>query len=194
MSLSYNELKPGIVFIYEGQPHQVVNAAFLRKQQRKPVMQLDFKNLLNGKVLQRNFHMNESFEEADMEVENAKYLYNNRGEFWFCDPANPSNRFSIPENIAGAQANFIKANTEVQAQKFEGKIISINWPIKAELVVKETPPGEKGDTATGGTKKAVLETGATINVPLFVNNGDIIQVNTQDGAYSSRIEKSKGGF
>jgi len=171
-----------------------VNAAFLRKQQRKPVMQLDFKNLLNGKVLQRNFHMNESFEEADMEVENAKYLYNNRGEFWFCDPANPSNRFSIPENIAGAQANFIKANTEVQAQKFEGKIISINWPIKAELVVKETPPGEKGDTATGGTKKAVLETGATINVPLFVNNGDIIQVNTQDGAYSSRIEKSKEGF
>ncbi|MDP2629180.1 MAG: elongation factor P [Candidatus Harrisonbacteria bacterium] len=194
MALSYNDLKPGIVFLYEGRPHQVLKADFLRKQQRKPVMQTEIKNLLTRKVLQRNFQMNESFEEADMEKENVKYLYNNKGQYWFCDLSDPSKRFSISEDIAGYPAQFIKANTEVQILRFNGSVISINWPIKAELIVKETPPGEKGDTASGGSKKATLETGAVINVPFFINTGDIVKVNTQAGEYSERIEKAKGDF
>ncbi|MDP3880716.1 MAG: elongation factor P [bacterium] len=189
--MKYNDLKPGVVFIYEGQPYQVISADFLRKQQRKPVMQTEIKSLISGKVLQRNFHMNESFEEADIEKETIKYLYSNKGEFWFCDVNDPSNRFKLDEVIVGAQMQFVKGNTEVEAIKFNGEAIGVEVPIKMELKVKDTPPNVKGNTASGGDKVAELETGAKVTVPLHVNVGDIIRVNTQTGEYDTRIEKAK---
>lgn len=189
--MKYNDLKPGVVFIYEGQPYQVISADFLRKQQRKPVMQTEIKSLISGKVLQRNFHMNESFEEADIEKETIKYLYSNKGEFWFCDVNDPSNRFKLDEVIVGAQMQFVKGNTEVEAIKFNGEAIGVEVPIKMELKVKDTPPNVKGNTVSGGDKVAELETGAKVTVPLHVNVGDIIRVNTQTGEYDTRIEKAK---
>lgn len=192
--LSYSELKPGVVFIFEGQPYQVLKADFLRKQQRKPVMQTEIKNLVNGKVLSRNFHMSESFEEAEIEKEEIKYLYHNKGEYWFSDIDNPSNRFQLPQNTVGYQIQFIKENSELQAVKFNDKVIGIEVPIKMDLLVKETPPNIKGNTASGGDKVALLETGAKVTVPLHINSGDLIKVNTQTGEYDSRTEKSKNSI
>lgn len=189
--LSYNDLKEGAMFVYEGAPYEVIKFAFLRMQQRKPVAQTSIKNLITGKILERNFHMNESFEEVEIEKFPVKYLYHNRDEYWFCDAKDPSKRFSLKEDIAGTAASFTKQNTEVLALKWNEKIINVIWPIKADLKVTETPPGEKGNSAGNTTKAATLETGAIVQVPMFVNQGDIIRLNTSTGAYVERVEKGK---
>lgn len=189
--LSYNDLKEGTIFIYEGQPYEVVAFAFLRMQQRKPVAQTEIKNLITGKILERNFHMNESFEEAEIEKKTVKYLYAHRDEYWFCEPKDPSKRFSLKEDVVGSAAKFVKQNTEATAVLWDEKVINVIFPIKADLAVKETPPGEKGNSASNTTKTAILETGAEIQVPMFVNNGDIVRVNTATGTYVERMEKSR---
>ena len=189
--LTYNELKKGMIFILDGEPYEVLEYEFLRMQQRKPVAKCKIKNLISGKIVERSFHQNESFEEAEMVKEEVKYLYNNRGQYWFSAKDNPANRFMLSEDVVGPTGQFLKANTLVIAIKFGEKIISIKPPIKVDLKVKEAPPGFKGDTATGGSKKVILETGAEINVPLFVNTGDIIRVNTETGEYTERMEKAK---
>lgn len=189
--LDYNDLKIGTTFLYEDQPYEVMEYSFLRMQQRKPVAQVKMRNLLNGKIIDRNFHMNEKFEDVEIEKQSIKFLYAHRGEFWFSEKDNPSKRFSLSEEAVGDPAKFLKANTEVVAIKWGEKIINIEVPIKMDLVVKEAPPGERGNTAQGGSKVAELETGAKINVPLFVNTGDVIRVNSQTGEYVERIEKNK---
>lgn len=190
--LSYNELKKGVVFILDGQPYEVLEFNFLRMQQRKPVAQTKIKNLVTGKIITRNFHMNESFGEAEVEKETVKHLYNHRGEYWFADRSDSKKRFSLPEGAIGEARMFLKPGTEVTAVKLGEKILSINLPIKVDLAVKEAPPGERGDTAQGGSKPATLETGAVVNVPLFVNTGDVVRVNTETGEYVERVEKGKG--
>ena len=189
--LAYNELKIGTVFLYEGAPYEVIEYGFLRMQQRKPVAQTKIKNLATGKILERNFHMNETFEEVEIDQVKIKYLYNNRGQFWFCDAKNPSDRFQMIEEQVGHGVQFLKPNTEVTAFKHGEKILKLDLPVKVDLKVKETPPGERGDTAQGGTKVAELETDAKVSVPLFVNEGDTIRINTQTGLYVERVEKGK---
>ncbi len=192
--LAYNELNEGVMFVYEGQPYQVISFAFLRMQQRKPVAQTDIKNLITGKLLQRNFHSNEVFEEVEIEKEECKYMYNTKGQFWFSAKNDPSKRFSLTEEQAGTAAHFTKPNTIVTALRWKGDIINVLWPIKADLKITETPPGEKGNSASNTTKTAKVETGAEIQVPMFVNNGDIVRINTSSGAYVERVEKGAGGL
>src|SRR3989344_4323446 len=175
--LTYSDLKKGTVFVLDGAPHVVLEYEFLRMQQRKPVAKTVVKNIINGKVLERTFHYGDSFEEAEIEKKPIKYLYNSRGEFWFCEPSDPSKRFFLKEDIIGSPAKFLKANVEAMAIVFSGKIIGVEVPIKVDLIVKEAPPAIKGNTAQGGTKTIVLETGATVNAPLFVNHVDTIRVN-----------------
>lgn len=189
--LNYDDLKIGTTFIYEGEPYEVLEYAFLRMQQRKPVAQTKIKNLITGKILERNFQVSDKFEEVEIEKETIKFLYSHRGDYWFSEKNNPANRFSLKEEAVGEPGKFLKANTEVIAVKWGEKIINIQVPIKMDLVIKDTPPGERGNTAQGGTKIAELETGAKIQVPLFVNTGDIIKVNTQTGEYVERVEKSR---
>lgn len=189
--LSYNDLKIGIMFKFEGIPYEVLDYEFLRMQQRKPVAKTRIKNLLTGQVIERNFHQNEAISEIDVEKENITFLYSNRGEHWFCEKGNPKNRFKIEESKIGPGIRFLKPNSEVLAMKLDELILSVKLPIKADLIVKETPPGERGNTAQGGTKAATLETGAQIQVPLFVNDGDLVRVNTDTGEYTERLEKAR---
>lgn len=188
--LSYNELKVGTIFLKDGEPFEVLEYAFIRMQQRKPVAQLKLRNLITGKTANYSAHQNESFEEVEIEREQIKFLYANRGEYWFSEPNNPKNRFSLKEENIGDSAKFLKPNTEVDSFKFGDKIINIELPVKMDLKVTECPPSVKGNTAQGGNKMATLETGAKINVPLFINEGDVIRVNTQTGEYVERAEKN----
>jgi elongation factor P len=189
--LSYSELRPGVFFILDGQPYEVLEFAFLRMQQRKPVAQTKIKNLISGKIISRNFQPNETFEAANISYKDVKFLYNHREKFVFCELNNPSQRFELAEEQLGELTKFLKSNSEVEVIEFEGKIINIALPVKMDLKVIEAPPGIKGDTAQGGTKAVKIETGATINVPLFIEEGDIIRVNTQTGLYTERVAKSK---
>lgn len=188
--LSYNELKPGVIFIWNDEPYQVLESEFLRMQQRKPVMQTKIRNLRNGKVIQTNFHYGDEFEEAEVERKPVIFIYSRRGEYWFHEKGDPSKRFSLPEEIVGTGRKFLKEGTEVSAMVFNNNIIGVELPIKIDLKVVETPPQIKGATQSSGTKHAVLETGAKINVPMFINSGDVIRVNTQTGEYTERITKS----
>lgn len=189
--LNYNDLKVGTMFKFGGQPYEVLEYEFLRMQQRKPVAKTKIKNLITGQVVERNFHQNESFEEIEIEKTPITYLYNHRGEFWFCEKGNPKNRFNLPEAKVGNSGKFLRANTDVIVVKTGDQILNVILPIKVELKIKEAPPGERGNTAQGGSKTAILETGAELAVPLFVNTSDVIRVNTQTGEYVERVEKAK---
>lgn len=184
--LSYTDLKKGVIFVYNGEPYEVIDAAFLRMQQRKAVVQTKIRSLISGNVLSRNWQPSDEFEEAEIEKKPAIFIYSSRGEFWFYEEGDKSKRFSLKEGIVGEPGKFLKANTPVMTRIWNGKVISVEVPIKMTLEVKEAPPAIRGNTAQGGTKQVVLETGATVNTPLFINEGDKVVINTRTGEYVER--------
>ena len=191
MSIGPNELKSGVFFIYEGQPYLVLETHHLKMQQRRPVVQTSMKNILNGKHYERNFAQSDVFELADIEKRGVKFMYAHREEYWFSEEKNPAQRFNLKADIIGDSTHFLKPNTICEALAFNGEIINISLPVKMEFKVVEAPPAIRGDTAQGGVKQVKLETGAVINVPLFINEGDMIRVNTETGEYTERVEKGK---
>ncbi|MEK7542565.1 MAG: elongation factor P [Patescibacteria group bacterium] len=188
--LSYYDLRKGVQFLLEGQPYEVLEFQQMRKAQDVTVAQTKLRNLLSGKVMERNFHLNDTFEEAELPKFPAKFLYNHRGKFVFCFEDNPGKRFEFSQETLENTANFLRPNLPVTAIMFKDQIVNIGLPIKIYLKVKEAPPGVKGDRSQGGTKAVTLETGAVVQVPLFVETGDTIEVNTETGEYTRRIEKS----
>jgi elongation factor P len=184
--LSYTELSKGVLFVYEGAPYEVTESNFVRMQQRKAVVQTKIRNLITGKVLDRTWQASDSFEEAEVERKAAIFLYASRGEFWFHAKGDPKARFSLAEEVIGTQAKFLKPNLEVETWIFDGKVIKIKIPIKMEFKVAEAPPGIKGNTAQGGTKLVTLEGGAKVNVPLFIEQDEMIRINTETGEYVER--------
>jgi len=187
--LTPTDLHPGTRFILDGEPYEVLQSAQMKMAQRRPVMQCKLKNLINGNVYERNFAQSDIFEEADLEKKEIKYLYNTKGNYFFCEAQDPSKRFSFTEQKLGAAAKFLKPNEIVDGIVFEEKIINIVLPVKVQLKVREAPPGVKGDSAQGGTKAVVLESGAEVQAPLFIEEGDVIEVNTETGQYVKRAEK-----
>ncbi len=174
-------------------PYLVMEFHFLRMQQRKPVAQTKIKNLITGKTIEKTFQQTDKFEEADIKTRPIKFLYSNRGEFWFCPEKNPSARFKLEELLIESNGDLMKQDSIVDALVFshkgKEKIIGVKLPVKIELKVVEAPPSTKGNTAQGGNKQVKLETGAMINAPLFINEGDIISINTQSREYVERTEK-----
>lgn len=187
--LEYNEILPKKVILLDGEPYEVLDAHVFRKQQRKPVNQTKLRHLITGKVTEQAFHQAEKAQEADLSTKPVKYLYTNRGEWWFCAEKNPGERFKLEEDTLGPGRQFLKPNMIIDALVFDEKIISIRIPIKMDLVVKEAPPAVRGNTAQGGSKQITLETGAVINAPLFVNEGDVVRINTETGEYVERVDK-----
>ena len=187
----------------DGEPYLVLEYTFLRMQQRKPTVQTKLKNLITGKIVAKSFQGSDAFPEAEIEKQPITFLYANRDEFWFYEKGNPpprlddqgesrrakTVRFSMKEEQLGDIAKFLKPNTEVVAYKFGDKIINIELPVKMDYKVIEAPPSYKGNTATGGSKTVKLENGLQINVPMFINEGDVIRVNTSTGEYVERAEK-----
>lgn len=187
--LSYNELKPGVSFIKDGEPYTVLEYNFIKKQRGKPVVQLKLKNLISRKVTDYTARQNETFEKTEIEKKPAQFIYHKHLEYWFKNPENPSDRFKIDEEIIGNAKHYLTPNLEVKALLFKTNIINIELPIKVDLMVAEAPPGIKGSTADGGTKTITTETGYSIKTPLFIGRGDIIRVNTETGEYTERVEK-----
>lgn len=189
-TFSYKDLKPGVEFIKDGEPYKVLEYEFVRMQQRKPVVQLKIRSLISSKVSSYAANPNDSFEEAGIEKVPAEFIYTKRGEFWFKNPKDPSDRFMIAENVIGGAKNYLKSGLNVHVLKFGDKIINIELPIKIDLEVIEAPPNIKGSTADGGTKTVKTETGLEIKTPLFIERGDIIRVNTEKGEYAERVKKN----
>ncbi len=190
MMLDYNEIVERKYIIHDNDPYEVLSSHVFRKQARKPVNATKLKNMISGKVTEISFHSNDRVPEADIEYKDAKFMYkDNKGQFWFSDPKNPADRFTLAEEIIGNPAKFMKANSLVETMVFEDQVIGVKLPIKVDLKVTEAPYAVKGDTSSGATKQITLETGAIINGPMFIVEGEIISVNTETGDYVSRAGK-----
>ncbi len=187
--LSYTEIKKGTMIVYENEPYEIMEHSFLRMQQRKAVAQTKMRNLINGKILTRNFQASDSFEEAEIERKEAAFIYSNRDEYWFHEKGDPRARFSLKAEAIGEGAKFLKPNTEVEMVVFNGKVINVIMPIKIDFKVIEAPPAIRGNTAQGGTKQITLEGGVKISAPLFIEEGDIVKINTQTGEYVERVKE-----
>src|SRR3989344_6242647 len=167
--LQYNEIREKKIIIYNGEPCEVVESHVARTQQRKPQNQVKLKSLISGKTITATFHVSDTAEEADIQKKDVTFLYSNRGEYWFCDPLDKSNRFKLDAALLSEGAKFLKQNTNVTALVWEseapstdsgqGKIIKLALPIKMEFKVKVAPPAVRGDTSKGGTKIITLENG-----------------------------------
>lgn len=188
--LTINSLKPGTIFLYQNQPYRVLEASHLKKAQSMGMLQVKIKNLVNGNVLATTLKSSEKFEEAEVSYETGMFLYSHRGQFWFAKKDNPKDRFALNESQLGEERWYLKPNMTLRVIYFRGSPIDIELPIKMDFRVTEAPPSIRGDTAQGGTKTVVLETGLKIQVPMFIEAGDIVRVNTQTGEYTERIEKA----
>lgn len=187
--LNYNEITQRKYIDLDGEPYEVITSQVSRKQANKPVNKTKIKSLISGRVIEKVFHVSDKAKEADIGTRTIKYLYNNRGEYWFSDPENPKDRFKLDENVLEDNTRYLKENASVDSLVFNDQIMNIKIPIKMDFTVKEAAPAVKGNTATGATKQITLETGMTVNTPLFINEGDIIRINTETGEYTERVEK-----
>lgn len=191
--LDYNEVKERKYIILDGEPFEVLESHVSRKQQRKPVNQTKLRNLITGGTKQHTFHYADTIQEAEIEKKTVTYLFSkpNRQagttEYWFCDADDKSKRFEIDGSVLGTKVQFMKPNADVSAQLFGEQIIGIELPVKVELKVVEAPPNVKGNTASGADKKVVVESGAVVTTPVFIEEGDVIRVNTETGQYVERV-------
>lgn len=175
----------------EGQPYVVLEAQHVKMGRGGAVLQIKIQNLITKTTLERSFKQADRFSEAEVEKKDVMFLYAHRGEFWFSDKDDKSKRFMFTEEKVAEEKDFLKPNTLVEAQVYEGQIIRIVLPIKIDLKVTEAPPSLRGNTAESGTKTVTLETGAKVQTPLFIEAGDTIRVNTETKTYVERVEKGK---
>ena len=178
------------MIIYEGTPFEILTSHVFRKQQRKPVNAVKMKNLLTGKVMEISFHQSEKVEEAEVTKRKIKYLYQKIGkttEYWFYEETDPSKRFQLEAELVADQIKYVRQNSLVDLVSFGEQMIGIEVPIKVELKVTETAPVVKGNTVQGGLKQIELETGLSINAPMFINEGDVVRINTETGEYVERV-------
>lgn len=181
------DLKPGRAITIDGQPYIVVASQFGRKSQSKANMQCKLKNLKTGAVVARNFQGSEKIEEADVGYKRVQFLYGNDDDGYTFMNLDDYDQFVLQPDTLEQSKSFLQEGLEVDALVFDGNPIGINLPSTVVLEVKETIPGVRGDTATGGGKPATTETGLQVTVPLFINEGDKIRVNTETGAYMERV-------
>ena len=181
------DLKPGRAIQIDGEPFIVVDSQFGRKSQSKANMQCKLRNLKTGAVIAKNFQGSEKIEPADVGYRKCQFLYKDQDDNYTFMDLESYDQFTFTKDMLGDTALYLVDGGEVDALVFEEKPIGIQLKATVELKVIETIPGVKGDTATGGNKPAKLESGLTVNVPLFVNEGDVVKVNTETGMYMTRV-------
>ena len=195
--LDYNEIRERRYIELDSTVYEVISSQVSRKQARKPVNQTKLRNMITGGVTERSFGNSEKVHEADISREKYIFLFkkDNRQtgetEHWFSPSNNLKERFMVAENTLGDTIKFIKERSEVDAiiwtdSNDEEIVIGIKLPIKVELKVTEAPPNIKGNTASGGDKKVVMETGLVVSTPLFIEVDDILRINTETGEYVER--------
>ena len=187
MTVNYGNLRKGMAIELDDRPFVVVAYEQQKKQQRAPVMRIKFRELTTGRLVERTFSgYDVDFTLADVERHTAQYIYKDDNLYHFMDTESYE-QFPLAEDQIADSLQFLVEQTEVELILYQGNPVAIELPITVDLEVTETVPGVRGDTAQGGTKPATLETGLVLNVPLFVNAGDKVKVDTRTKQYLSRI-------
>jgi len=187
MSINFGDLSRGLVIELDGQPWEVMDYERHKMQQRAPVTRIKLKNLITGAVVERTFQMyHTAFAPADVDTRQTQYLYTD-GEFYYFLDQETFEQYELTKEHLAGKLGYVKEQMMVEVVFYKGSPININLPIFVDLVVSETPPAFRGDTAQGGNKPATLETGLRINVPMFITPGAVVRVDTRSGSYTERI-------
>ena len=183
--ITSGELRKGIILELDGKLYQVIDFQHI-KMKRTALIRLKLRNIQGGHTTEQTFQPNHKFNRARLDFRSMQYLYNDSDLYFFMDKEN-FEQISLDSNQLGNAVNYLKEGLSLQISSYKGDFIGVELPITVELKVVNTDPGFKGDTATGGTKSAEMETGVTIQVPLFINAEDIIKVDTRNGSYLERV-------
>lgn len=183
--ISVNDLKTGLTIEVDGDLCSVVDFQHVKPGKGAAFVRTKMKNLRNGNVVEKTFRAGENVVRAHVENRAVQYLYNSGSEYTFMDNET-YDQFNLDKKQLEWEINFLTENMTVNIASYQGEIIGINLPNSVDLKVVETEPGIKGNTATGATKAAKLETGLTVQVPLFINEGDVLTISTSEGKYVSR--------
>jgi len=187
-TFSTSEFKSGLKIILDGDPYNIVENEFVKPGKGQAFSRVKVRNLKSGRVIERTFRSGESVEAADVFEMDMQYLYND-GEFWhFMDPGTYE-QHAVSKEAMGDAAKWLKEEDTCLMTLYNGEPLSVMPPNFTELKIVETDPGLRGDTSGGGGKPATLETGAVVRVPLFVNNEELIRVDTRTGEYVSRVKE-----
>jgi elongation factor P len=181
-----NDLKNGLVLNLDGQLWSVVNFQHVKPGKGGAFVRTTLKHVLSGKVVDRTFNAGTKVETATVDRRTMTYLYNDGTDYVFMDQET-FDQITVSGDVVGDAANYLLENTEVQVATHENEPLYVELPTSVELVIQHTDPGLQGDRSTGGTKPATLETGAEIQVPLFVTTGEKVKVDTRDGRYLGRV-------
>jgi len=185
MAYSTSDFRRGLKIEWEGKPYEILEYQHVKVSKNQPTVRTKLKDLLTGRVLETNFRAGDKFEKPDFQEKEVQYLYKDGDQYVFMD-LEEYDQVYVQEKDIGDSAKFLKENLNVYLLYYKGKVIGIELPNVVELKVVETEPGVKGDTVGTATKPAKLETGAVIQVPIFINEGDIIKVDTRTGEYVER--------
>jgi elongation factor P len=183
-----NEFKSGLKILLESEPYAIIENEFVKPGKGQAFNRVKMRNLKTGRVIERTFKSGDSVESADVIDVEMQYLYND-GQFWhFMDP-NTFEQISADANALGDAAKWLKEQDRCQLTLWNGLPLTVTPPNFVVMAVSETDPGLRGDTSSGGNKPAILETGAVVRVPLFIQTGDVIKVDTRTGEYVSRAKE-----
>ena len=187
MPISAGDFRKGVVFEMDGKPMLVVDFQHVKPGKGAAFVRTKYKNVMTGAIREESFNPTAKFEQATVERKDAEYSYNDGDLYYFMDPETydmvPLNR-----DVLGDAFRFVKENTVCKLVSYKGSVFTVEVPNFMDLEVTETEPGLRGDTATNVTKPAIVETGAEIKVPLFINEGDKIQIDTRTGEYMGRAK------
>ncbi|MDF1795716.1 MAG: elongation factor P [Coxiellaceae bacterium] len=184
---STNEFRGGLKVMLDGDPCSIIDNEFVKPGKGQAFNRVKLRNLKTGRVLERTFKSGESVEAADVMENDMQFLYND-GESWHFMHPTTFDQHALSATVMGDAKNWVKEQDTCVVTTFNGNPISIEPPNFVELTVTQTDPGLKGDTASGGNKPATLETGAVVRVPLFINEGEVLKIDTRTGEYVSRVK------
>ena len=184
--ITAGEFRNGVTFEFDGNVYQIVEFQHVKPGKGAAFVRTKLKNVITGGVVEKTFRPTEKMPKAHIERKDYEYLYSDGDLYYFMDQES-FEQMPLNQEQLGDALKFVKENMVVKVLSYKGNVFGIEPPTFVELVVTETEPGFKGDTTTGATKPAPLETGATINVPLFVNQEDVIRVDTRTGEYMERV-------
>ena len=186
MAISTNQFKNGLCIEYDGKRWIIVEFQHVKPGKGGAFVRTKLKELKTGKVVDITFNAGAKVDDVRMETKRMQYLYNDGEAFHFMDAATYE-QVELGAEFIGDTAKWLKENDEVEILTADGEYIGVEPPMFVELEVTETEPGFKGDTVQGGTKAATLETGAVVQVPMFVETGDKLKIDTRDGRYVTRV-------
>ncbi len=183
--LTAGDFRNGITFEMEGKVYQVIEFQHVKPGKGAAFVRTKYKDVVTGAIRETSFNPTAKFENAVIERKDLEYSYNDGGLYYFMDPET-YDMVPIEESKLGDNFKFVKENTVCRISSFKGSVFAVDPPTFVELKVTETEPGVRGDTATNVTKQATLETGAVIRVPIFINEGDLLRIDTRTGEYLER--------